>query len=101
MQGLMGEIVGTISPHTEADPASLVAQELSAFGNGIGRHAYFEVEADRHAANLFVALVGMSARGRKGTSWGYVQRMYLSDRFRPDRRFQGRASSRARGTCNC
>jgi hypothetical protein len=76
MQGLLGEIVSTIGPHTEADPAALVAQELAAFGNAIGRNPHYVVEADRHAANLFVALVGKSARGRKGTSWGYVSRMF-------------------------
>jgi hypothetical protein len=34
------------------------------------------VEADRHFPNLFVALVGKSARGRKGTSWGYMIEMF-------------------------
>ncbi len=76
LQGWMGDMVGTIGPHTEADPASLVAQALTAYGSVIGPKAYYEVEADRHSANLFVALVGKSARGRKGTSWGYVWRMF-------------------------
>jgi len=75
MHGLLGEIVRTIAPHTEADPAALVLQLLAAFGNVVGRRPHFKVEADHHAPNLFVALVGKSARGRKGTSWGYVLEM--------------------------
>jgi hypothetical protein len=39
----------------------------------MGRNAYFSVEADRHYPNLFVALVGNSSHGRKGTSWGHVR----------------------------
>jgi hypothetical protein len=76
MYGLLGDIVGTIAPHTEADPAALVLQLLAAFGNVVGRRAHFRVEADKHAPNLFVALVGRSARGRKGTSWGYVLEIF-------------------------
>src|SRR5580692_5026449 len=76
LQGLMGDIVSTIEPHSEADPAALVAQELAVFGNAIGRNPHYIVEADRHAANLFVALVGKSARGRKGSSWGHISRMF-------------------------
>lgn len=76
LSGLLGDIVGRIAPHSEADPAALVAQELAAFGNVIERAAHYKVEADRHYANLFVALIGRSARGRKGTSWGYVLRMF-------------------------
>lgn len=75
MHGLLGDIIGTIEPHTEADPAALTLQFLCAYGNVAGRHAHFKVEADRHYPNLFVALVGKSARGRKGTSWGYVMEM--------------------------
>jgi Protein of unknown function (DUF3987) len=76
MCGLLGEIVRTIAPHTEADPAGLLLQTLDAFGNAVGRRPHFKVEADYHAANLFVALVGRSARGRKGTSWGYVVKIF-------------------------
>ncbi len=76
MHGLLGEIVAAIAPHTEADPAALVLQLLAAFGNVVGRRPHFRVEADNHAPNLFVALVGKSARGRKGTSWGYVLEMF-------------------------
>jgi len=74
--GLAGYIVEKIEPHTEADPTSLLIQTLTAYGNIIGRGAYFEVEADRHHANIFVTLVGETAKGRKGTSWGHVKRIF-------------------------
>lgn len=71
--GLAGEIVRTIAPHSEADPAALLAQVLGFFGNLIGNSAHYRVEADHHHANLFITLVGRSAKGRKGTSGGRVR----------------------------
>lgn len=75
LYGLPGEIVAVLSPHTEADPMAILAQLLAAFGSAVGREPHFEVEADRHYSNIFVVLVGESAKGRKGTSWGYVKRL--------------------------
>lgn len=74
--GLAGEIVRVTEPHTEADPVAILAQVLMAFGSVIGRTAYFLAEADRHFANLFVVLVGVSSRGRKGTAWGHARRPF-------------------------
>ena len=76
MSGLLADIIGTIEPHTEADSAALTLQFLGAYGNVVGRQPHFIVEADHHYPNLFVALVGKSARGRKGTSWGYMIEMF-------------------------
>jgi Protein of unknown function (DUF3987) len=73
--GLAGEIVRAIEPHTEADPAALLIQFLVGFGNLVGRGPYTAVEADRHGVNLFAALVGLSSKGRKGTSWGQIRRV--------------------------
>src|SRR5207302_808256 len=72
--GLAGEVVRTIEPHSEADPAAVLLQFLVAFGNACGRGPGFEVEADRHYTNLNVALVGDTAKGRKGTSFGQARR---------------------------
>ena len=46
--GLAGEIVGSIAPHTEANPVAVLANLLCAFGNAMGRGAYFRVGADEH-----------------------------------------------------
>ena len=74
--GLLGEIVAAIEPHSEADPAALLIQCLVAFGNSIGRHAHFSVEADQHYGNLFAVLVGPTAKARKGSSWSQVLRVF-------------------------
>jgi len=74
--GIIGDIVRAISPHTEADEAALLVQLLVAAGNCIGRTPHFMAEADYHALNLFAVLVGDSSKGRKGTSWGHIRRIF-------------------------
>jgi hypothetical protein len=71
--GISGELVETIDPHTEADPAALLVQFLIAFGNVIGRSPYFTAGADQHFPNQFAVLVGPSSKGRKGSSWSAIQ----------------------------
>lgn len=71
--GLAGEVVKTLYPHTEADEAALLLQFLTATGSIVGRDPYTRVEDDRHACNLFVALVGASGTSRKGASWGRIR----------------------------
>lgn len=74
--GLAGEIVRLVEPHSEADPAALLLQTLVAFGNAVGHGPGFGVEADHHGVNLYLVLVGDTANGRKGTSWGHVRRVF-------------------------
>ena len=71
--GIAGELVRMIEPDTEADPAAILVQFLAAFGALVGRGPHYRVESDEHHANLFVALVGPTSAGRKGTSWGRVR----------------------------
>src|SRR5262245_4951750 len=72
--GLAGDIVRTIEPASEADPAALLFQTLIGFGNLACRNAHFIAEADKHFLNEFVVLIGKTAKGRKGASWGQVRR---------------------------
>ena len=37
---------------------------------------HYRVEGDEHHANLYVLLVGATAKGRKGTSWGRVREVF-------------------------
>jgi len=76
LQGLAGEFVRLVEPHTESDPVALLVQFLVAAGNVIGPGAYARVEGDEHPARLFAVLVGRTAGGRKGTSWGRVRRFF-------------------------
>jgi hypothetical protein len=73
--GLAGEIVHSISPHSEADPVALLIQTLASAGNAIGRGPYYQVEGDRHCANINAVLVGETSKGRKGTSAGRVRQV--------------------------
>jgi hypothetical protein len=66
--GVFGACVQTLAPHTEADPIALLVHVLVSFGNAIGRSAHWRAEADVHYLNLFAALVGETAKGRKGVS---------------------------------
>src|SRR5262245_26027662 len=56
-QGLAGEIVGAIEPHTESDPVAILMQTLALAGNAIGHAPYYRVEATSHHTNLFAVLV--------------------------------------------
>lgn len=92
--GLAGEIVRAIEPHTEADPAALLSQLLVSFGNVVGSTAHFTVEADKHTLKLFMVLVGLTSKGRKGTSWGYVKELFAqADEAWADERIQSGLSS--------
>ncbi len=74
--GLAGEIVRTIEPHSEADPVALLINIMTVFGNVIGKGPHFTVESDQHCLKLFPVLVGETAKGRKGTSWGYPKKLF-------------------------
>ncbi|WP_374713533.1 hypothetical protein [Symbiobacterium terraclitae] len=73
--GLAGTIVSAIEPHTEADPVAILLQLLVAVGNAAGRSPFFRAEADQHHVNLFAILVGQTAKGRKGSSWGHIRNL--------------------------
>ena len=49
-----------------------LVQFLAAFGNAVGDGPHYQVESDKHHANLYVALTGDTAIARKGISWGRV-----------------------------
>lgn len=94
LYGLPELIVRIIEPHTEADPVAVLANLLVAFGNAAGRGAYVEVGADHHRLNMNAALVGKTAKGRKGMSWGHVRDlMGTADREWIEHRVLGGLSS--------
>ncbi len=72
--GLAGDVVRLITPHSEADRVALLVQFLAAFGNIIGRMPHFVAEAAYHALNLFLVLVGVTSKARKGSSWAQILR---------------------------
>jgi len=75
LYGIAGDVVRAIEPHSEADPAAILIQILVAVSNMIGSGLHCIVESTRHALLLFAILVGETSKGRKGTSWGHVERL--------------------------
>jgi len=75
LYGLPGEVVRAIAPHTEANPVAILIQFMVAAGNAIGRGPHYRIEGDIHGPNLFAVLVGVTAKARKGTSWGRVRQV--------------------------
>lgn len=75
LHGLAGDVVRAILPHTEADPAAILLQFLATFGIACGRTSYVLVEADRHPPQIWPVMVGETAKGRKGTSWGRIRHL--------------------------
>ena len=74
-QGLAGDFVRLIRSSTESDDHALLVSALAGLGCMMGRNSFFTVEDTRHAPNLFVTIVGDSAKSRKGTSTDRVLRM--------------------------
>jgi hypothetical protein len=66
--GPAGEFARIVSPQTESDPVALLTQFLCFFGNAAGRNAYVVIEGAKHHLNIFVVLVGRTAKGRKGSA---------------------------------
>ncbi len=80
--GLAGEIIAALEPHTESDPAGLLAQLLTSFGSAAGRHSFSRAEGDQHYPNLYTLLVGSTSRSRKGTGSKHIaNRMNAVDPF--------------------
>ncbi len=72
-QGLAGEIVGALLPHTEADPSGLLLTLLAAVGNIVGPGPHWAVSGRPHPLLIWPILVGATAKGRKGTTWGTLR----------------------------
>lgn len=73
LYGLAGDVVRTLDPHTEADPAAILLSFLAAFGNAAGNGPHYIVSETRHELRIWPVLVGATSKGRKGTSWAPVK----------------------------
>jgi hypothetical protein len=77
-RGVFGDLVARLEPHTETDPIAVLIQAMVAFGNIVGRHAYFVADGTRHYTNVFAVLVAASSKGRKGTAWSHVRNCFTA-----------------------
>jgi hypothetical protein len=92
--GVAGQVVAMVEPHSEADPAAILAQFLVGFGNCVGPSPHAWVESTRHGVNLNCVLVGATSRGRKGTAWGQArQPLALADPQWAEERIKGGLTS--------
>ena len=82
LHGLVGRFVEIFAPHTEADPVALLAQFITFFGNCAGRSPHLMIDGARHALVLFIVLVGLTSKGRKGTAEKRVRSVF--ERVDPD-----------------
>jgi len=65
--GVLGDIVHAVEAVTEADPVAILGSLLASAGACMG-HLMTIYQGSTQAANLFIALVGDSSTGRKGTA---------------------------------
>lgn len=75
-RGLAGDVVKLIEPESEAHPAALLSQFLVAFGNMVGKGPYFPVGSTKHHTNFYLAIVGDTSSGRKGTAWDNIRAIF-------------------------
>jgi hypothetical protein len=66
--GLPGKIVRAMAPHTESHDAGVLGSFLAGGGCLIGARPHVYRDAQRHACNEYVLLVGKTGSGRKGTA---------------------------------
>ena len=74
--GLVGQVVNTFAPHTEAHPTAIAAHFIVGFGNAVGPGPHFFVGETVHHMNEFLLVVGKSSRSRKGDSRNAALRVF-------------------------
>jgi hypothetical protein len=75
----LGHYVLTNDPHTEADRDSVLLQSWELFGNYVGRGAKFRLNNTTIFPNGYLAIVGKTALGRKGTALQDALAPYRTD----------------------
>jgi hypothetical protein len=76
LYGPAGTLTLAIDKYTEADPAAILLNILTAFGNVVGHGPHFLVEYSKHPLRLFAVFVGESSKGRKGLSWSTPRHVF-------------------------
>jgi hypothetical protein len=76
LQGVAGECVRSIGPHTEADPVAVLSNMIVGFGNIIHQGAYVLMGPKPQYLKEYVVLVGRSSKARKGTSMEYPEALF-------------------------
>jgi Protein of unknown function (DUF3987) len=77
LYGLAGEVAQKLSARTGADPASILSMFLTMFGNAVGRQPHVTFYGHEEPARFFTLIVGKWARGRKGTAFTAVKKLFI------------------------
>jgi len=70
--GVVGEFMQRVATETEAHPVALAGTLLTAMGSVIGRGPHMIVGRTPHYVNIFLAVIGNTGAGRKGTGGDIV-----------------------------
>jgi hypothetical protein len=68
MYGPAREVVEKMAEYNEGHPAAIYLNLLVSLGNAFGRHVHFRINSTDHYTNEFLACVGQSSYGRKGSA---------------------------------
>jgi hypothetical protein len=71
--GVIGDFMRRVELETEAHPVALATSLIVAIGNVIGRGPHTVVGRTPHHVNLFLAVVGATGAGRKGTGGDIIR----------------------------
>ena len=77
LYGLPGRVALKLSESTGADPASILGMFMTSFGNAIGRQPHVMFYGHDEPGLLYTLIVGKWARGRKGTAWNAVRKLFI------------------------
>ena len=80
--GIFGDIIESIEPFTEADPAAMLATLIAYTGHACGPRSYARAEGAMHPPSEFFLIVGKSAVSRKGTSEARIRQFF--DKVMPE-----------------
>lgn len=76
LHGLAGDVVRTAEPYSEASRVAILTQFLSTFGASVETGPYAMVSDSRHSLRVWTILVGKTSKGRKGSSWAPIHRIF-------------------------
>jgi hypothetical protein len=76
LYGLPGRVALKLSESTGADPASILGMFMTSFGNAVGRQPHVMFYGHDEPGLLYTLIVGKWARGRKGTAWNAIKKLF-------------------------
>ena len=75
LYGVVGKVIQTIAPHTEADRVNLLAHLLAEFSAIIGPEATTDIEGHPTPLLVWPVIVGDSSKARKGTGATQIRKL--------------------------